>query len=425
MRMGRWGWVLGGLVACGYETNVSRLEDAPTASILSPSDDSVVAAGRLEMLGRVQDAVDDADRLFVVWSLGDAQAIATGGWRDACSGFAEADGTTRCTVQVGVDDARIRLRVKDVAGFEGTATASIGVREVALPIITWDAPTDADAPLYANVPVPVQVHISDADDDLASLDITWQSDVLGRIDGPDVPDVGGTLRGALLLPEGGHTLTLTVEDPDGGRAVAQQIVEIRPDNLPPEVRVDGPADGAGLRVGEPVLLMGRTWDDVTAPDALEVTWRSDVDGVLATPTPDALGHVDVEVPALSSGPHTLTLSSVDDADAPGERSVQVVVDQPPGLVVLTPEDGATVGIGAYVLWEAALTDLATPGEALTLRVQSDVEGLLFEAGAAEDGGVVRSLALQQPGEHQLTWTATDAYGLQTIVTTTVTVGAAP
>ncbi len=404
------------LSGCSPWTDVSRPEDAPTGSVLSPSDDAIVPAGRIELLGRVRDTEDPPENLFVVWSFGTA---ADDGWTDACQGFAsKGTGETLCVGEVDPTVTRIRMLVKDVAGFQRVVTQDVLVRDVIAPTVTLLPFTDAN--FYAETPVTVEAVVGDEDGTLEALTLSWSSDVTGPLDGPTVPDPEGRLRGTVLLPEGSHTLTLSARDADNLLTRASVALHVGPPNVAPTVRIDAPTQDAVLATGAPLDLLGVVLDTVTAPEALIASWSSDLDGPLGAPTPDALGGVDLTGVHLSKGDHTLTLSATDDAGVTGEDTVAVRVDDPPTFILGGPSDGDVLVWPAPLRVEATLTDSVSPATDLRLRVTSDLSGELMDVGVDSGGHVVAEVPLSL-GTHVLTLRAVDGYGLVTGLTRTVSV----
>ena len=76
----------------------------------------------------------------------------------------------------------------------------------------------------------------------------------------------------------------------------------------PSAHITSPASGAVVEDGKPVALAGTATDSLYASGQLTAVWTSDVDGVLGTSTPDAAGNVTLNVPKLSPGQHTISLT---------------------------------------------------------------------------------------------------------------------
>lgn len=82
---------------------------------------------------------------------------------------------------------------------------------------------------------------------------------------------------------------------------------------PPTVRLLSPADGSVLAIGATGGLIAELSDDLTPPGDLIVTWRSDVDGLLAGGTVDAAGLATQPWDAAlqSPGAHQITVEVAD------------------------------------------------------------------------------------------------------------------
>lgn len=245
----------------------------------------------------------------------------------------------------------------------------------------------------------------DVDGEITDDDaFVWSSDVDGRLG-----------RGATLTTElsvGRHELELVVEDAAGNAGRARVVVEVTDDNTAPVPSITTPLDGALLREGSPLSLVGGATDaedgTLTGPS---LRWTSSLMGVLGT-------GVSVAVPTPVLGEHVIVLTATDSQGASANTAITVTVagigqNVPPQVVITGPTDGASLTAGASV----ALTGTATDPEdgALTgssLVWTSDVDGALGT-------GTSTSAALSA-GVHTLTLTATDgdgADGTDTVVVT--------
>ncbi len=397
---------------CAVYTDITRLDDAPTASILAPSEGAVVPSGRIELLGRASDAVDPAERLYATWSL-----EGPSGWRDVCSGFVNADGTTACLGDLRRDDTAARLLVQDVPGFRGTATLDLSVRAVEAPTVAWVMPT-ASTPLYAGTPVSVRAELTDPDGRVSDLSLRWTSTLAGELPGPAHPDAAGLAVGLLSLPEGEQTLRLVATDADDAIGDAEVIVVVGPPNLPPVVRIDAPARGQASAEGLPVIVDAQLFDDATHPGALDVSVLSDLDGALLGPTVSDLGRVELTTTLLRVGAHVLTVQAVDDGGAVGEGSVLMVVDRAPLLTVSSPLDDATVALGEAFDVRALAVDENPGTDEVVMSVDVPGATVVIEPTAA---GELRARVWLGVGTHTLVVRAVDGLGLASEVSREVEV----
>lgn len=84
-------------------------------------------------------------------------------------------------------------------------------------------------------------------------------------------------------------------------------------NQAPTVSILAPSDQEVLGVGAATAFDARVSDDADAPEALSLSWSSDVDGVLSTDPADGGGRAGFTWDAAqrSSGNHTVTLTATD------------------------------------------------------------------------------------------------------------------
>ena len=92
----------------------------------------------------------------------------------------------------------------------------------------------------------------------------------------------------------------------------------------PEVAITGPADASTLPVGSDVTLEAVVTDAETAPEALLLTWTSDVDGTLAAANADPHGAVATTwADGRTDGDHTVSLSVTDSCSNTTESQITV------------------------------------------------------------------------------------------------------
>jgi hypothetical protein len=121
----------------------------------------------------------------------------------------------------------------------------------------------------------------------------------------------GEARAFTLVGTGGAG-SFRVESDDPDSPVVRVPLEGALDG-PPEASIVAPLAGEILDVGGAVSLEGEVSDAEDAADTLEITWTSDVDGVLSTAPADAAGRATASWPyaGRSEGDHLLTLTAVD------------------------------------------------------------------------------------------------------------------
>ena len=217
---------------------------------------------------------------------------------DSC-GF-EAEGV-RYVTDLGVPDIDVVPGLLELENVCGAIDESVTVLNVGSgTLIVHDVRADGD---WTTPGVPFELAPGDA------LDVPVRSD-------------GGV-----------GTLFLDSNDPDEARV--EVPLSSTPDS-PPIIVVDAPLPGGVLAELGDVELLGSAIDDVDAAVDLQVTWSSDIDGLIADdpPAPDAtLRSVWPEPRTL--GPHTVTLEVTDSCG--NVSRIDVPVEQP-GLpdIEITP-----------------------------------------------------------------------------------------
>ncbi|MEC7987102.1 MAG: SUMF1/EgtB/PvdO family nonheme iron enzyme, partial [Myxococcota bacterium] len=110
------------------------------------------------------------------------------------------------------------------------------------------------------------------------------------------------------LSVGEHLLELHAEDDGGAVCTAQSEVTV---GSAPSIQITSPEEGAIYSFGQSVLFTATVSDDRDAPEALNISWSSDVDGELLTEPVQSSGLLFFYSDALSRGSHALTLSVTD------------------------------------------------------------------------------------------------------------------
>ena len=184
-------------------------------------------------------------------------------------------------------------------------------------------------------------------------------------------------------------------------------------NQAPTAAIGSPASGSSIFSGDPVTLQGSANDPETgALSGSALTWRSSLDGTLATGTSHTTS-------SLSVGSHTITLTAMDPAG--GSDTAQVALDivdnQPPAATITAPLDGAQYLAGSEVEFSATATD---PED-------GSLSGGAFTWSSSLDGDLGTGSPLATTGlsvgSHTVTVTAADSRGLEDTDAITVTVGA--
>lgn len=185
-------------------------------------------------------------------------------------------------------------------------------------------------------------------------------------------------------------------------------------NSAPVVSISSPPDGTNVDEGEVVMFEGLVSDAQTASSALQITWSSDIDGVLTDSDPaDTTGLALYSTGSLTAGNHAITLSATDES---GERSeytmVLTVMDVPdaPEINVVHPGNGESGQEGELFDYVVQVTDQQDEPGTLTVSFESDVDGV-FCTPVPDAIGVAECEQSLSAGDHRLTFAVTDSEGL--------------
>jgi len=183
-------------------------------------------------------------------------------------------------------------------------------------------------------------------------------------------------------------------------------------DYPPTVEILAPEDGAAFTTNETISFVGDVSDPVETIPGANITWTSDIDGLLGTGAN--------VVSTLTDGTHVITLVAFDSNGLEGEDSVtiQVIASVPPTVEIVEPENGESYLANETVSFLAEASDPldgTLSGDSLVW--VSNIDGPL---GTGEN----LALALSK-GTHTVVVTATNALALSTNDSVTFEVVAGP
>ena len=272
----------------------------------------------------------------------------------------------------------------------------------------------------------VEGTVFDADHAIEDLDISITAD------GEDVcsdlaVDENGNVSCEILPTEGMLNLKLRVVDPEGDAADATVSITVNPTDAPVAV-IDLPAEGnAQYYTDIAINVAGSISDTETAVADLEYTLASDLDPELDFGIEiDADGNLTGSA-MMSEGIHTLTLTVVDETGKVGQDSVQFEVgpdNQNPICSIVGPIDGASTISGEATSLDADVSDPDVGPELVQVRWESDIDGILSEGLASDEGAADLDVRLTD-GIHNLTFIAVDETGASCEASVSHVVGSAP
>ena len=193
----------------------------------------------------------------------------------------------------------------------------------------------------------------------------------------------------------------------------------------PNASITQPADGAEYDEGTVVTLEGLVDDAQDTNDKLEVTWSSDIAGLLAEGQGvDADGYTSFSTGNLEPGNHTITLQVVDSAANAGQATITLTInelDDAPVVTIVRPQYGEDpIDEGEAYSFVAEITDAHDGPDALTLDITTDnpASGTEVCSGLVPDSNNQASCnaVLAASGTHLLTFTGTDSEGFSSSAT---------
>ena len=408
-------WLLCLGIACS-DGGLTAYNVAPRARITSPVAGEAVAEGRaVTVRGSASDANDRNEVLTARWFVDDAEV---------CPGEAvDADGSTNCTIVAPGASFEVELEVRDPRGEVGIARRTFGVLPDGPPTARITRPVEGQG-AYADTLLVVEAVIADAEDDPTDLRVWWETTSGGLLDVATAVDSSGNVETFFPLDVGEHGIYLHVEDTVGNTASDTVRVRVSSTNEPPLCAIRAPVgDGPG-EAGVEASLVVEASDPNEWPVHLDVSWISDLDGVLGGAAPDEDG-VSTHPAALSRGTHVLYVTVTDSDGLTCTDSTTWRVEAPPVISIDTPADGDVVGELSEVAFGATVSDAEDPSERLQVTWASARSGVLSDGLADAAGHAGFSVFGLEPGADTITATVTDSAGFSSSESISIVVNGAP
>lgn len=264
---------------------------------------------------------------------------------------------------------------------------------------------------YSDQPIQFSATISDAEDSVEDLQISWSSDRDGALSLSVTPDENGTLSDSALLSFGEHQIQLSVTDSAGNQSTEQLSLSVAGENLIPECAIVEPSEGLVFIVGDAIEFTALATDANISNDLLTVEWSSNQDGSLGSSVPDVDGNVQFSTNQLSGGEQLITMQVQDEIGAECIAQVSITLVNAPIVSILSPETDSVVEYGTQVLFEALVTDEEDALNSISLEWVSSLDGEL-ETGHPDSQGTVYFVASNlSAGEHTIFLTAEDSDAL--------------
>ena len=283
-------------------------------------------------------------------------------------------------------------------------SAEVEFSEGQAPTVEILSPEDGDA-LYQYNSIKLVANILDEDDPIDSLNIALTSSLDDTLDIDDASIIDTNLEIDLSLSKGTHTLTLSVTDPSGLTDTDEIQITINEDNTPPMCTLSTPTDGDSVSVIQDLTASGYASDSESPMEDLTVVFRSDIDGILGTTSPDTDGIIEMPI-VLSDNIHQLTMTVTDPGNQSCEVSHTIFVSAGPLVTITQPLDGAIFYPNDNLLFEGVVQDDHTDPADIRLDWTSSLDGTIFNDAPNDNGVSGFTGGGLSPGEHIITLSAT-------------------
>ncbi len=150
----------------------------------------------------------------------------------------------------------------------------------------------------------------------------------------------------------------------------------------PEALIQSPLPGSVIASTFNHPLSGSVTDVEDLDSTLSATWSSDLDGLIAAPSPDEVGDVSVGEKTLSVGTHMLTLTAIDSDEMEGEDSVEIHVCEIQEAGTLQVENAGHIWVRIIAGEANAVNELyLVEPELQTITLDANQDwGLVFDMG---------------------------------------------
>ena len=164
--------------------------------------------------------------------------------------------------------------------------------------------------------------VSDSESSASDLVVSWSSDLSGDLHVSEADEDGNASFDSDPLIEGGHTITATAIDPDGGEAESSILVNVFQAGEPPVVALLNPDDDEQGVAGEVLTLEAIVEDPDSSLADLSVNFTlRDEDGAISCDDqPDEDGVARCEVTIDDAGVYSILVEATDEFGQTGTDS---------------------------------------------------------------------------------------------------------
>ena len=282
------------------------------------------------------------------------------------------------------------------------------------------------ATLLEGEPVEFFAQASDLNHDASELSVGWFSADDTLCDWSPPADDGGSICNIAPTIDM-ESIRVEVRDPDQSGGMTEVGIEVIPTGAP-IVEVLSPLDSERYYTNIPVQFAANVSDAEDSPEALIVTWSSDIDGALElNMAPDSSGYVS-DFTSLSEGEHVISVLVEDTMNKSTSVDTLVLVsseNNSPACSILEPLTGEASQEGNNVLFHGEATDADIPDSELSVIWQSDKDGILTETNPTSAGESTFSTATLSLNTHVITLTVIDDTGAECSDDIVYTIGSPP
>ena len=193
-----------------------------------------------------------------------------------------------------------------------------------------------------------------------------------------------------------------------------EVSQVTP-NSEPVVRIFSPVSGTSIDHGDPLNLTGSCIDPDGAEDELVAVWSSDLNGEIASSSPDEAGNItETALDVLDEGEHVITLTCTDPEGASASESrgeIFIEGNLPPAVDIEEPDSGDSFTTDEVITMEVSVRDDVDSAVDVLVSVETDLatEPLAVDLSPDPSGDVVIPFSLLS-GSHTLTVSARDTEG---------------
>lgn len=409
--------IFGYLFACRSEDSIKAYNSVPLATITSHSDGAILQDGyQITFVGQVSDPNHSQSSLLVTWSTNQ---------QEHCSHLTpQENGETQCDIILTEEDTEVRLQVVDPEGGASVDSIAIVINPTETPTAEIVSPSITGS-YYADLLVVFEGIVGDAEDDVETLDVYWESSLDGLLPNIETtPNSIGEITGFGYLSEGEHAITVHVTDSTNKTNSDSVVIRVGPPNTRPSCTITAPQEGSAGPQGDTVHFTGTAQDPDIDSSLLQVSWNSDKDGVIGSSIVDSQGRVSFSFSGLSVNTHNIAMTVEDEVGATCIATVNYTVGTPPSITIDSPLSGFVYEEGESIHFQATVSDGQDQPHELTL--DWAIDGSSYSTIGATSSGIAQWFSSQIPtGTHILMLTATDQDGLTDSQQVTFTVNGIP